>query len=457
MIDRPERISVISGKPVRQGPVLYWMSRDQRVHDNWSLFYALQKAAETRSALHVVFSVAGGFLSASERQFDFMLKGLQETEKALHRFRIPFHLLSGCPTDTVPVIVRDLKAGLLVCDFDPLGIKQEWVRTIAECVDIAMHEVDAHNIVPCRTAYPERAAFAARVIRRPIMSRLHGFLSEYPAIPVQDYPEDLPDNDWDRHFHNIAHLEKPGPVPGIRPGYSAGMTHLDRFIHRQLNGYEASASNPEADNQSGLSIYLHFGQISAQRVALEVLRAGYPESSAFLEQLIVRRELSDNWCLHTPKYDTTAGFPEWARKTLDAHRHDPRLFLYSMTELENAVTHDPLWNTAQREMVWTGKMHGYLRMYWAKKILEWMPDPETAHETAIHLNDRYSIDGRDPNGYAGIAWSIGGVHDRPWSERPVFGKIRYMSDRGAMRKFDIGKYIDRVERRIAFLVDVQTR
>jgi len=181
----------------------------------------------------------------------------------------------------------------------------------------------------------------------------------------------------------------------------------------------------------------------AQRVALEVSRQAECEASveAFLEELTIRRELSDNFCLYNENYDSVAGFPAWAQKSFADHRHDRREYCYSPDEWEKGETHDPLWNAAQRVMVPTGTMHGYLRMYWAKKLLEWSPSPEEAMATAIRLNDRYQLDGRDPNGYAGIAWSIGGVHDRAWGERPVFGKVRYMNDKGCRRKFDVAGYI----------------
>ena len=198
--------------------------------------------------------------------------------------------------------------------------------------------------------------------------------------------------------------------------------------------------------QSDLSPYLHFGQIAPQRVAWEIQQSDAPREAkqAFLEELIVRRELSDNFCWYNPDYDKFSGFPEWARKTLDQHRLDQRDFLYSLEEFEPGRTHDALWNAAQLEMVSRGKMHGYMRMYWAKKILEWTNSPEEALEIAIYLNDRYELDGRDPNGYVGVAWSIGGVHDRAWAERPVFGKIRYMSLAGCKRKFKVDEYIAKV-------------
>jgi len=159
---------------------------------------------------------------------------------------------------------------------------------------------------------------------------------------------------------------------------------------------------------------------------------------------VVRRELSDNYCFYNRAYDSTAGFPRWARETMEVHKNDPREYIYPLADFEAARTHDQLWNAAQNEMVYTGKMHGYMRMYWAKKILEWTQSPEQAMEFAIYLNDKYLLDGRDPNGYSGIAWSIGGVHDRAWGERPVFGKVRYMSYKGSKSKFNIEAYMAKV-------------
>ena len=199
------------------------------------------------------------------------------------------------------------------------------------------------------------------------------------------------------------------------------------------------------NGQSGLSPYLHFGQIAAQRVALEVMGSASPTDArkAFLEELIVRRELSDNFCFYNPLYDRLDGFPAWARPPWTGIAGTRGITCTPPEQLEQARTHDDLWNAAQREMVRTGKMHGYLRMYWAKKILEWTPSPEEALAIAIYLNDRYELDGRDPNGYTGIAWSLGGVHDRPWGERKVFGMIRYMSYNGCKSKFDVKGYIQK--------------
>jgi deoxyribodipyrimidine photo-lyase len=198
---------------------------------------------------------------------------------------------------------------------------------------------------------------------------------------------------------------------------------------------------------SGLSPYLHFGQIGPLEVALTVREApGIPEKAkeAFLEEMIVRRELSANFVFYNPRYDTYEGaLPAWSRATLEKHRHDPRPYLYGLQELENAATHDLYWNAAQEEMVKTGRMHNYMRMYWGKKIIEWSASPEEAWDTALYLNNRYELDGRDPNAFAGIAWCFG-KHDRPWAEHPVFGQVRFMNQKGLDRKFRMKAYLSRV-------------
>jgi deoxyribodipyrimidine photo-lyase len=235
-------------------------------------------------------------------------------------------------------------------------------------------------------------------------------------------------------------------VDWITPGERAAWTALRTFINRGLARYDESRNDPSRHGQSGLSPYLHFGQLSAQRVAMEVMKSAYLEGyqEAFLEELITRRELSDNFCYYNRSYDSAKSFPAWSRATLEKHRHDRREHLYTLAQFEKGRTHDDLWNAAQRELVVRGKMHGYLRMYWAKKILEWCRTPERAVKIALHLNDKYELDGRDPNGYAGVAWSIGGVHDRPWGEREIFGMVRYMSHKGCRVKFDVDAYIEKV-------------
>lgn len=248
---------------------------------------------------------------------------------------------------------------------------------------------------------------------------------------------------WDEIFQFFMADRSVGEVFWCQPGQRPALAVLRQFIRNRLARYHKQRNNPCCDGQSGLSPYLHFGHLSAQRVALEVQRAQALEAAktAFFDELIVRRELADNFCFYNQHYDDIKGFPRWARETLFKHCRDPRPHLYTYEQLDNGQTHDSLWNAAQRQMVVTGKMHGYLRMYWCKKILEWTPSPEDALSIAIRLNDRYELDGRDPNGYAGIAWSIGGVHDRPWPQRPIFGNVRYMSAQGCAKKFDVAAFI----------------
>jgi deoxyribodipyrimidine photo-lyase len=235
-------------------------------------------------------------------------------------------------------------------------------------------------------------------------------------------------------------------VEWIKPGYKNGMKMFENFLENKIKTYNDDRNNPNLGAVSNLSPYLHFGQISAQRVAFEtneIIRNDKKDS--FLEELIVRKDLADNFCYFNQYYDNINGFPNWAQESHKIHIKDKREYIYTRHQLEYSQTHDPLWNAAQEEMVKTGKMHGYLRMYWAKKILEWTHTPEDAMEIAIYLNDKYELDGRDPNGYTGIAWSIGGVHDRPWFTHTIFGKIRYMSFNGCKSKFDVVGYINKIK------------
>ena len=376
-----------------------------------------------------------------------MLKGLQEVEQSLGKKNIPFFLLTGSPEEELPKFIREYHVSSLVKDFDPLRIKRTWTEAVAGSIDIPCYEVDAHNIVPCWVASPKQE-YGAYTFRPKIRRLLPEFLEKYP--PLREHPFPWEEKRMAHDFlesHRTLKVNTVSEADWIKPGEKAAFRVLRRFVEKKLASYDTRRNDPSADGQSDLSPYLHFGQISAQRVALEISASAMVKNSreAFLEELIVRRELSDNYCFYNQNYDTFEGFPEWAKKTLHAHRNDKREYRYSRDQFENAQTHDDLWNAAQMEMVKKGKMHGYMRMYWAKKILEWTESPEKAMEIAIYLNDRYELDGRDPNGYTGIAWSIGGVHDRAWNERPVFGKIRYMSYNGCKSKFNIKNYIHAVQ------------
>jgi deoxyribodipyrimidine photo-lyase len=254
--------------------------------------------------------------------------------------------------------------------------------------------------------------------------------------------ENLPSNhqliNWDKTYAQLNINTQIKPITWLTPGPQAAQQTLQHFLVHKAATYATDRNDPAKNALSNLSPYLHFGHISAQHIALQTTHL-----ESFFEELVVRRELADNFCHYNPHYDSLAGAPNWSQQTLADHQHDPREYLYTQQELEQALTHDPAWNAAQVEMVTTGKMHGYMRMYWAKKILEWTPSPTQAYQIAIYLNDTYNLDGRDPNGFTGIAWAIAGIHDRPWKERPIFGKIRYMNYNGLKRKFEIQRYIDK--------------
>ncbi len=430
-----------------KGPVIYWMSRDQRVSDNYALLFASELAAEKQTSLIVIFSLVKKFLGATFRQYDFLIKGLQKVELKLKDFNIPFFLLLGNPQDTIPDFIKKFQANTLVSDFDPLKIKRIWKRDVAKKIEIPFYEVDTHNIVPCLVA-SNKQEFAAYTIRPKINKLLDEFLVEIPKLKTstKNYIG-FEKNDWNKVYSEIEVDKNFKPVPYFQSGEDQALAVLDDFIKNKFENYHEIRNDPSIDGLSNISPYLHFGQISSQRIAL-ILKQLFPNHQStisYLEELIIRKELSDNFCYFNTNYDSFDGFPDWAKETLNQHRKDQRRYLYSEDELEYSKTHDDLWNAAQSEMVITGKMHGYMRMYWAKKILEWTKSPEEALRIAIHLNDKYELDGRDPNGYVGCAWSIGGVHDRPWYEREIFGKIRYMNRSGAERKFDVKKYIQKIE------------
>lgn len=440
-----KRVRLLQQGSETNGPVIYWMSRDQRVHDNWALLFAQMKALEKKRSLVVVFNLVPKFLEATIRQYGFMLKGLQQVETELKKFNIPFFITRGNPEVELPNLLGELKASILISDFDPLRIKRIWKRDVAKKISIPFYEVDAHNIVPCLFV-SNKVEFGAYTIRPKIQKLSPEFMDDFPElIKMKSSELNSEKINWTELIDSLEINRVVKEIDWLKPGEVNAQLTLKDFLENRFDRYADDRNDPNKNALSNLSPYLHFGQISAQRVALTVEQfyQKSPSASAFLEELIVRRELSDNYCYFNPKYDSFEGFPEWAKKTLNEHRKDKREYIYSLEEFEQAKTHEELWNAAQMEMVTTGKMHGYMRMYWAKKILEWSKSPEEALSTAIYLNDKYELDGRDPNGYVGCAWSVGGVHDRAWTERPVFGKIRYMNFNGAKRKFDVQSYINK--------------
>ena len=444
-----KRARRVKDRPYRGGNVVYWMSRDQRVGDNWSLVYAMEAARSYGTKICVVFCLPPEYIGSSIRQYRFMVDGLKELPRRLRDLGIGFYLLEGYPEVELPSFLYEADAGLLVVDFDPLIPNRRWKRRVAGAIDIAMHEVDAHNIVPCWLVAPRRIA-TYDTFRSRIMPHMPEFLTDLPEPRRMEDPWklDAPTPDWEGALSRSNVDKTVALINWLKPGEAEGAKALGNFCNKGLFSYKEKSSDPVTNAQSDLSPYLHFGQVSAQRVAYSVVHADAPmeEKDDYLDHLIVMRELADNFCLHTPEYDTIGAFPIWARRSLDEHRKDPREHLYTLEEFERGATHDTLWNAAQTELIKTGKVRGSLRAYWASKILEWSKRPEDALVYALYLNDRYSLDGNDPNGYTGIAMVIGGLYGRPWRSKDVIGKLRKLSYTQERLMHDIHAYYEKVKR-----------
>jgi deoxyribodipyrimidine photo-lyase len=427
--------------------VLYVMSRDQRTNDNHALLAAQRHAVAGKLPLVVAFVVYPRAHGRAREHYAFMLGGLADVSADLAAHDIPFvvRVAGDGPLRALRSVVSDTRPAAIYVDFSPLRGPRALRSALASGVDVPVFEVDTHNIVPAWIA-SEKQEFAARTIRPKIHARLPRFLVAAPPLLAHPFAwrhgsasDSLASESLDSVRRAVLpSLPSNGTVVAAVPGQVAAARALRSFVVHRLDAYAVARNDPTVDGLSGLSPYLHFGQLASLSVALTV-----PDADTLIEEMVVRKELSDNFCFHEPSYDSLGGAAPWARRTLAAHAHDIRSYVYSYVQLERAETHDEAWNAAQRQMTRTGKMHGYMRMYWAKKILEWSPSASAAIETAVRLNDFYEIDGGDPNGYVGVMWSIAGVHDRAWSERPVFGQIRYMNDAGLRRKFKLDQYVAR--------------
>ncbi|NLH17007.1 MAG: deoxyribodipyrimidine photolyase [Phycisphaerae bacterium] len=441
-----ERVENLNpSEPRNREAVLYWMQAAQRVRYNHALELAIRTANERKKPLVVGFGLTDIFPNANLRHYRFMLEGLQEVDAALARIGIRFILRIGSP-DTV-AIALSRKADLVITDAGHLRIQRQWRNAVASVIDCPLLEVETNLIVPVLTA-ADKEMYSAGVFRPRIHRCLPQFLVPLPSGKprlssmnlkiASESPIDI-----DNLLNKLNIDRSVGPSPLFVGGEQQAHRLLDRFIDCKLDHYDKGHNDPTKDYQSDLSPYLHFGHISPLEIALYVGEKNSPAADAFLEQLIVRRELSSNFVRFNARYDQYDGLPDWARRSLNTHRKDTRTYRYSRDQLEQAQSHDPYWNAAQKQMVMTGKMHGYMRMYWGKKILEWSKTPQEAFATALDLNDKYELDGRDPNGFAGVAWCFG-KHDRPWSRRPIFGNIRYMNDAGLRRKFDADQYVQTI-------------
>jgi deoxyribodipyrimidine photo-lyase len=388
-----------------------------------------------------------------------MVEGLKQIAENLEKYNIPFVVVSD-----LDELCTQHKPAAVYFDFSPLRGPRAFQKSFAAAADYPVFVVDTHNIIPA-WVLSDHEEFAAHTIRRKVHKQLATWLIE-PA-QLQSQPESMQYQGLGMSWDDVIRRVEAVPACGITvldaAGERAAKSRLDEFMSSSLLTYATDRNDATTDGQSGLSPYLHFGQISALRVALELQKQPITEPplllreprlasyegeptlddsvNALLEELIVRKELADNYCFYQPHYDNLAGAKLWAQKTLTEHTGDTREHIYTANQWESALTHDDLWNAAQRQLMQTGKIHGYIRMYWAKKILEWSESPSQALETAIYLNDHYSIDGGDPNGYVGIMWSLAGVHDRPWFDRAVYGTIRYMATSGAAKRFDVQEYV----------------
>lgn len=434
-----ERVFVLKNSGSKGRSVIYWMSREQRAEYNFGLLKAAEYASKNNLTLIVCFCLVPEFLGVAPEIFAFMGEGLREVEADLKAKNIPFCLLYKNPPQEIAGFAKSVEAQAVFVDFDPLRIKRMWCSEFLTQFAGSVFEVDSHNIVPARLVSGKKE-FAAYTIRPKINKLLSCFLVEPPELAVRNGAQKFYEND----FSVFDSLSKNRYFTG---GRAAALVKLKEFLDEKLDGYALRRNDPTKDACSELSPYLHFGHISSLEVALAARSANANEESkaAFLEELIVRKELADNFCFYCVDYDNENSLEPWAKANMQVMDEEPREYIYGLGEFEEAATHDELWNAAQSELKIKGKIHGYMRMYWAKKILEWTPSTKEAFKVAVYLNDRYALDGRDPSGYAGIAWSLGGVHDRAWPYRKVFGKVRYMNSNGCKSKFDVKKYILKIK------------
>lgn len=451
-LSRDPRVTVrIKGAPDPDGrSVVYWMQRAQRAEDNPALDTAVRLGNALGKPVVVFFGLNPFVERANRRHYQFLVEGLPDIAAGLRARRVGF-VLRRYPHHRLLPFLEEVRPAIVVGDENPLRQPEAWRDTITLELRVPFWTVDADVVVP--VTLQDHEHYAARTIRPRIHEHLDDFLvaSKDPVAKVV----------WraPRGVHTLRPSPRllaglpidnsAAPVTSFHGGLSEARRHLRHFVKTPLRAYDTQRNHPELPGTSQLSPYLHFGHIGPREVGLAVKSASAPSDAkqALLEQLIVRRELAVNFVAFNDRYDQLAGCERWARRTLADHRRDRRQYLYRDAQFESAATHDPLWNAAQIQMMTTGWMHGYVRMYWAKKILEWTSSAEEAFEIAVNLNDRYELDGRDPNGYANIAWAIGGKHDRPWPPRPVYGTVRSMSASSTMRKFDAQRYIERFSSR----------
>ena len=448
-----ERVQNLNEEKVGEGDyVLYWMQSSQRAEQNHALEYAVQQANDLNQRLLVVFGLTDDYPEANLRHYAFMLEGLMDVQEALKDRGIRMVVRRGSPDEVALEAGRG--ASLIVTDRGYMRPQREWREKVAAEAGCLVTQVESDVVVPVELASGKQE-HAARTLRPKIGEYLEDFLVELtPTKPekqslnmqadgldLSDIDSVLDGMDLDRSVGALGHLHK--------GGNSEARRKFRRFLKHSFGDYDANRNQPQTDYVSHMSKYLHFGHISPVWLVLEARKANAKNDDieSFVEELVVRRELSINFVFYNEAYDSYSNLPDWAKKTLREHKNDEREYTYTRKQLENAETHDEYWNAAMKEMVYTGYMHNYMRMYWGKKILEWSNTPEYAYRTTLYLNNKYFLDGRDPNSFANVAW-VFGQHDRGWTEREVYGKVRYMSAGGLKRKAKPEQYVEKVENRI---------
>ena len=448
-----ERVQNLNEADVREGDyVLYWMQSSQRAEQNHALEYAVKRANELDQRLLVVFGLTDDYPEANLRHYTFMLEGLKDVQEALEKRGIKMAVRKGSPEEVA--LDAGKHATLVITDRGYMRPQKKWREKVAGEAGCLVIQVESDVVVPVELASEKRET-AARTLRPKIQEYIDDFLVgltptkiskqslnlKAESLDLSDIEKVLDGMDLDRSAGALSHL--------YRGGTSEAKKVFRRFLKDSFDAYTGHRNQPQTDDVSHMSKYLHFGQISPIWLVLEARKASTKKDNieGFVEELVVRRELSMNFVLYTPDYDSYSNLPDWAKKSLEEHRGDDREHTYTREQLESAETHDEYWNAAMKEMVHTGYTHNHMRMYWGKKILGWSSTPEHAYRTTLYLNNKYFLDGRDPNSFANVAW-IFGQHDRGWTEREVYGKVRYMSASGLERKAKPEQYVEKVEKRI---------
>jgi deoxyribodipyrimidine photo-lyase len=449
---QPTRIRPLNDSPEngRASYVLYWMGLSQRAAFNPALEHAIDEANSRGLPVLVCYGIAEGFPEVNARHWSFLLEGMAEVGPALEKRGIAFVAHRAPPVETAMLFAAD--AAIVVCDRTYLKPAVQFYAEFAARAPCRVVQVEGDVVVPVETASPKHE-IAARTLR-PKLNRL---LPDY-LVPLEErqvahgatelrFESTLGLDDVPRLVASLKADQGVRPVRRFRGGTSQAEARLRHYLGAPFAHYATVRGRPEAGAASHMSPYLHFGQISPVAIALAVQVAttgDADDKAAYIEEVVIRRELAANHIYYEARYDDYACVPGWARKTLDVHRVDPRPHLYTPEQFEMGLTHDRYWNAAMMEMRETGYMHNHMRMYWGKKIIQWSASPEEAWETALRLNNRYFIDGRDANSFTNVGWLFG-LHDRPWGPQPVFGNVRSMSD-ASLKKFDADGYVHDVER-----------